>query len=181
MQTADLTSPDNIDAVLRILSWCLIAFAALWVTTGLIGYFHRRAYNLTRAESSGSKPIQPDFLTVDKAKRQAAIDRGQAYDAVLEARESAGAPTTIEKVCFWSRFAAMSTAVLGLVATVVGTLTKIDSLQAGINRLSSWDAFSQIVSENKVGAVVAVAVIGASIVSFAEGSKKWGKTKTPRR
>lgn len=180
MQTADLTSPDNIDAVLRILSWCVIAFGALWFTTGAIAYFHRRAYNLTRAESGGSgvsKPIKPDFLTVDKAKRQAAIDRGQAYDAVLEAREPAAAGTTVEKVCLWSRFAAMSTAVLGLVAMVVGTITKIDSLQAGINRLSSWERFTQLVSDNQAGTVVALAVIGANIVVFVESSKKWGKKK----
>jgi uncharacterized membrane protein len=172
MQTADLTGLENIDAALRILSWCVIAFAVLWLTTAVIGYFHRRAYNLTRAESGRSRNIKPDFLKVNKGKRQAAIERGQAYDAVLDAREAAGAATTVETVCFWSRLGAMATAILALVAMVVGTLTHIDSIQTGINQISSWDKFSLLVSEHKAGAVVALAVIGANIIVFVRTSKK---------
>jgi uncharacterized membrane protein len=169
-------TPETIDTVLRILSWSVIAFGALWLVTGTIGYFHRRAYNLTHAESGRSKNIKPDFLKVDKAKRQAAIERGDAYTAVLAARE---ARTPVERVTFWSRVAAGLSAVLGLVAMIVGTITKVDSLQRGIDQVSSWERFSQLVSDNKAGAIVAIAVIGANIIVFAESSKKWRRSKAP--
>jgi uncharacterized membrane protein len=172
MQTTDLIRPDTVDTALRILSWCVITFAALWLVTAVIGYFHRRAYNLTRAESGRSRNIKPDFLKVDKGKRQAAIERGTAYDAVLEAREPAGAATTVDTVRFWSRLAAMSTASLAAVATLVGTLMKVESIQAGITQLSSWEKFSRLVSENKAGAVVALVVIGSNVVVFVKTRKK---------
>jgi uncharacterized membrane protein len=175
MQTTDLTRPDTIDTALRILSWCVIVFAALWFVTAVIGYFHRRAYNLTHAESGPSRNIKPDFLKVDAAKRQAALDRGAAYDAALEARETPAAVATAEKVRHWSRIGAATTATLAVVAAVVGTLMKVESIQEGINQISSWDRLSKLVSDNKAGTVVALIVIGSNIVVFVNALKK----KTP--
>lgn len=176
MDSAPLTSPDNIDAALRILSWAVIGFAALWLITAVIGYFHRVAYNLTRAESSLSKDIKPDFLTVDRGKREAAIERGRAYDAVLAAREAAKKPTAIEKVAFWSRALATLAALVTLLAAILGTLTKIDALQASVDQLGSWDRFMAILRENQAGAVIAVAVVAANVVMFVQAEKKKLKT-----
>ncbi len=165
METTELTNPDTIDRVLQILSWCVIAFAATWLVTSIIGYLHRRAYNLTHAESGHSKNIKPDFLTVDKAKRQDAIDRGKAYDAVLDAREAAARPSpTVEKVGLWARFVATTAALLGLVATIVGTMQKVSSIQEGVAELSSWVKLVELVSQNKAGTIIALAVIGANII-----------------
>lgn len=165
---SELFTPERVDAGLQILFWCLVAFVGLWAVSGLLTHLHRRAYNLTSAESGGSKKIKPDFLTVDARKRQSAIDRGKAYDAVLDARDRESG-TTSDKVCFWSRAGAIATALIGLVVTVLGTVTRIDTLQAGVNQISSWDTFSGIISRNKAGAVLAVAVIAISVI---EVSKK---------
>jgi len=174
MQTSDATNPETIDTVLRLLSWGLFSFTALWAVTGTIAYFHRRAYNLTRAESSRSQNIKPDFLTVDKDKRQQAIERGEAYDKVLQGE---GPTSAVETASLWSRFAAMTTAVLALITLIVGTLNSIGALQQGVERLSNWEALSQLVSEHMAGTVVALIVIAANVIVFAEGSKKWRKAQ----
>lgn len=162
-----MISPDTIDYWLRILSWCLVGFAGLWAVTATITYFHRRAYNLTHAESGGSKNITPDFLKVDKAKRDAAIKRGEAYETTLTTRE---APTPVEQISQWSRSLANLTLLLGLVTTAFTTVTRIRSFQAGAEEIGSFERLSQIVSENKFGTIVAVVLIGIAVYEF---SKKW--------
>jgi hypothetical protein len=175
MQSSDLTNLATIDTALRILSWCVIGFGALWLITSVIGFFHRRAYNLTHAESGRSKNIRPDFLKVDKARREAAIEKGKAYDAVLDAREVPPSVATVATVGLWSRLAAITTATLAVVAAVVGTVSKVDSIQAGVNTMGSWDRLGHFVGQNKAGTVVAVIVIGANIVVYVNALKK----KTP--
>jgi len=174
MPTSDATNPETIDTVLRLISWGLFAFTALWAVTGTIAYFHRRAYNLTRAESSRSQNIKPDFLTVNKGQRQQAIERGEAYDQVLQDRT---APTAVETASLWSRFAAMATAVLALITLMVGTLNSIGALQQGVEKLSNWETLSQLVREHTAGTVVALIVIAANVIVFVEGSKKWRKSQ----
>jgi hypothetical protein len=70
MPNPELTRPDTVDTVLQILFWAVMASAALWAITETLAYFNRRAYNLTHAESGGSKNIKPDFLKVDHEKRE---------------------------------------------------------------------------------------------------------------
>jgi hypothetical protein len=99
---------------------------------------------------------------------------------VLAARE-AGAASTAEKVSMWSRMAAMTTAILALVSLIVGTITKIDQLQEGFDKLSSWERLTQLISENRAGTVVALVVIGANVIVFAQGSKKWRNPTAPAK
>jgi hypothetical protein len=172
MQSSELTDPTTIDTALRILSWCIIGFGALWLVTSVIGYFHRRAYNLTHAEAGRSKNIKPDFLKVDKDKRDAALEKGKAYDEVLAAREVPASVATVAKVGLWSRLGAIATATLAVVAAIFGTVTKVDSIQSGINSMSSWDRLGHFVGQNKAGTVVAIVVIGANIVVYVNALKK---------
>lgn len=174
METTELATPDAIDRTLQIVAWCVVVFGGLWLVTSVIGYVHRRSYNLTHAESGPSKNIKPDFLKVDKAKRDAAMARGEAYSQTLADREKPAAPppSPVQALSVWSRVAATGAAVIGLVATVVGTLQKIDSIQAGVERLSSWDTFSAIVRENAVGATVAAIVIAANVVVVVKKMQK---------
>lgn len=159
------------ETVLMVLSWATIGFAGLWLVTGILGYMHRRSYNLTRAESGGSKPITPDFLKVDEKKRQAAMDRGAAYDAVLDARAPNAAPA-VSRAGFWSRAAATVTAFFTLAGAVVGTITRVESLEAGAVQLSNWETFLEIVTKHPVGTTIAIIVIGANIFIFVKATKK---------
>ncbi len=174
MQTEALAPSGTADAILQVLTWVLVALAAVWLITTVIRYFYRRAYNLTHAESGKSRDIKPDFLKVDKDKRQAALDRGAAYDARLAAREteSAGKAATVEKAWYWSRIAATSAAILTLVATVLYTLDSVETIEKGLKQFSSWDRFAQLVSQHKVAAAVAIAVIGANIIATVKTIRK---------
>ena len=51
MQT-DVANGQTFDTVLMIASWLVLIFGTLWFVTGFLGWMHRRAYNLTRAESA---------------------------------------------------------------------------------------------------------------------------------
>ena len=61
---------------------------------------------------------------------------------------------------------------LTLVATVMGTVTKVHAIDMDIQRVSSMNSFLDIVNQHKVGATVALAIIGAHIVVFVKSSKK---------
>jgi hypothetical protein len=167
--------PETLDTVLMILSWLVIIFGTVWFATGIIGYFHRKSYNLTRAESGGSKPITPDFLKVDQKKRQAAIDRGAAYSEVLDARAAPSSP--VAKASNWARAGATATASATLLAAIVGTITRVRVLQEGVEQLSSWDAITALVKEYPAGVIVAVLIIGTNIVIFVKATKKTPATR----
>lgn len=173
MQAIDMVPNGTMDTVVQVLSWLLMIFSALWLITGILGFMHRRAYNLTRAESGGSSPITPDFLKIDQKKRQAAIDRGAAYDEVLEARAAAAGPSAaVAKTGFWSRAAATVTAFFTLSGAVIGTLQKVDSLESGASELGSWDKIVAIVKDHPIGTVIAIIVIGANVIIFVKATKK---------
>ncbi len=167
MQGSDLANSETLDRILEILSWLVIVFGALWLVTGIAGFLHRRAYNLTPAESGGGKPITPDFLKVDRKKREEAIARGEAYAEVLEKRA-----TPAEKAEFWSRAAAIITASFTLVGTVIGSLMKVESLETGVRQFSSVDAITSTIREHPLGISIAVLVIGANIIIFVKATKK---------
>ena len=174
MQT-DVANGQTFDTVLMIASWLVLIFGTLWFVTGFLGWMHRRAYNLTRAESDGSSAVTPDFLKVDKKKRQAAIERGEAYDEVLEKRAAAAAAAanpTVEQVNKVSRAVALITASFTLVGAVISTLTRVDTMQEGVEQLSSWDSFVATIQKYPAGAVVAALVIGANIIIFVKATKK---------
>ncbi len=164
---------EQIDTALNVLTWAGLGFATLWAVTSVVGYFHRRTYNLTHADSGRSKGISPDFLNPDAAKRRAAIARGKAYEATLDRREeAAGTAGPVDTASWWARTAALATAVLTLLATVMGTVTKVSAIDMDIQRVSSMDSFLDIVNQHKVGATVALAIIGAHLVVFVKSSKK---------
>lgn len=166
-------SKDDIDAVLNTLAWAGAAFGALWLVTSLIGAAHRRTYNLTHADSGRASGPTPDFLSPDAARRRAALARGQAYDQALSARDAVQAPAgAVEQASWWARMAALSTAVLTLLTAIVGTLTRVDAIDAGIQRMGSVESFLDIVNRHKAGAAVAFAIIGTHLVVFVKSQKK---------
>lgn len=167
-------TPEQTDAILTWLTWGLVVFTAVWVISTVVGYFHRRTYNLTHADSGRSRPITPDFLDVDAAKRRAAIARGKTYDDALQAREVAGAAdgSPAETASVFAKVGALAAALLTLLVTAFGTVTRVDAIEAGVQRMGSMDQFLELMSQHKVGATVALAVIGTQIVVFVKSSKK---------
>jgi hypothetical protein len=152
--------PESISQILDVLTWALLASGLIWLITSLVGGAHRRAYNLTHAESGSSKKIQPDFLKVDKVKREAAIERGQRYEAQLTKREDVGGPVVVASR--WSRVAAAFSAVAGLAFTAVGTMQRVPDTDRAVRDLGNWDKFRALVSEHQLGAILCVAVIASN-------------------
>ena len=161
--TGGLFSPENVSLVLTILSWVAVIAAIVWLVTSVIGALHRRAYNLTHAESGGSKKIRPDFLAVDKEKREAAIKRGERYDEELAKRERpAPQPGPVPEVGRWSRVAASAAALTGLGFTALSTVRLVGPTDQTVRSLGKWETFQQLVSEHPIGAAVCVAVIASN-------------------
>jgi len=173
MDTGVWTIPENYQRIFNIVTWALGGLGGLWLVTGVMGYLHRRAYNLTHAESGRSQNIKPDFLKVDKKAHVEAVERGELYDAKLSQREGVVAPPPptayLERL---ARIATTITAVFGLIAAVVGTLTKADALQAGFENITSFDRLTTIVRNYPFGVLVAVVVIVANVVAFWTAEKK---------
>jgi serine/threonine protein kinase len=163
--------PENIRTTLKLLTWALGAFAATWLVTSIIGATHRRAYNLTYVESGPSEDIRPDFLKVDKVKRAAAIRRGERYDAQLSDRAAAPQSTT-SSLLKGSQIAAASTALLGLLVTIVATLQGINSLQTGAESLTNWEKLLRLMGENKTGAVIAAMIISSNVIMVVKKMQK---------
>jgi hypothetical protein len=166
-------SKEDIDAVLNLLAWAGAVSGVLWLVTSLVGAAHRRTYNLTHADSGRAHGPTPDFLSPDAAKRRAALARGQAFDDALSVRDAVAAPAgAVEQASWWARAAALSTAVLTLLTAIVGTITKVDVIDAGIQRVGSVERFLDIVNRHKAGAAVAFAIIGTHLVVFVKSQKK---------
>jgi hypothetical protein len=156
-------TPENVSQVLTVLSWTVAIAAIVWLVTSVIGALQRRAYNLTHAESGGSKKIRPDFLTVDKDKREAAIKRGERYDEELAKRERpAPQPGPVPEAGRWSRFAASAATLTCLGFTALSTVRLVGPTEDTVRSLGSWETFQKLASEHQIGAVVCVAVIASN-------------------
>jgi hypothetical protein len=162
--------PENVNQTLELITWALAAFVVVWIVTSIIGAMHRRAYNLTHAESGGSKKIQPDFLKVDKAKREAAIARGEKFTDKLDEREAPKTPAATAST--WARIAASATAIIGLVFTAVTTMGRVAATDEAVRDLGNWEKLSAIVSQHQVGAILCVAVIASNAYIVVKKIKK---------
>jgi len=112
-------------------SYGLAVFAALWILCGLTTFWIRRAYKLQRVESASSPGLEkPAFLKADHEARQAAIERGDAYDeARVAAAEAAAAPEAASGgedgvqprlICWLSGLARTGSVVASVVNIAVG-------------------------------------------------------------
>ena len=150
--------PANAALFLEIVQWTLFGFAIVWVIARVIGTLHRRSYNLTYAESGRSKNVQPDFLKVDKYKRQDAIARGEQFDDALESRGD-GSPSPIGAVRKWSGVGATLAALVGLFFSAVMTLNAVTTADGIVRDLGNWEKLRLLVSQHQLGAIVCAAVI----------------------
>ncbi len=167
--------PENINQILDIVTWGLVIFGVAWLVTSVLGAMNRRAYNLTHAESGGSKKIEPDFLKVDKAKREAAIARGERYDEQLAKREAPARPANpVSAAGTWSRIAASATALIGVVFTAVTTMQRVGVTDEAVRDLGNWEKLKTIISQHQMGAVLCLAVIASNVYIVVRKMQKSG-------
>lgn len=164
--------------------WAAVAFAALWLVSTIFIQMRRRATNLTSAQQAGVKrDATPDFMKVDHKARDAAMQRGEAYDQELierekaEAAAAAGKAVKKEPVGILKRIsgiAAFAFSLFTLLGTVLGTFRTLD--QAGV-QLSKMDQVGAVVMQYPIPTIICVFVIGYTLFIWIT-QKKW--TEAPK-
>ncbi len=166
MQTPGLNpGPHWTETALGSLDYVLLAVGGVWLVSEGIRAAHRRAYNLTKAETvAGAEALQPGFTKVDHAARKAALERGDAYAA---AREAANAdPVKAGKALApWGKLARMASQVVAasIVALVPPTASGLASRE-GI-KVSVTD----VIERYPLGVGLAAVVLVISAVQLVRG------------
>lgn len=163
---------------LTYVMWAAVAFAALWVISTLFIQMRRRATNLTSAQQAGvKKNATPDFMKVDQKARDAAMQRGQAYEKELDTREAAEAAMAgkaakkapINMLKTISGIASFAFSLFTLLGAVLGTFRTMDAAGA---QLSKFDQVGVMAMKYPIPTIICLFVIGYTIFVWVS-QKKW--------
>jgi hypothetical protein len=131
--------------------YAFLGLVLIFIVLKVIGYFMRRAYNLTPAGTAKSKNVQPDFLKVDHAQRERMLDRGRQFDAAMSPPVESAASVTK-----WGMFLS---GIISFGSAVFFALGRIEDAEHVWNQISAWDRFVLIVQTYPVGFSIAVIMI----------------------
>lgn len=157
-----------------------VAVAAIWLALSLFVYWRRRAANLTPVTAPGkNKAAQPDFLNVDHEARKAAIERGEAFERQLEAREAEEARSA-ERVALGTattgrRLAKIASLVMSLFtlgAVIVGSIGNVGRMGEYMQQLSAPERIIEVIRSHPIGTAVLVLVIAAAVYQYVH-ERKW--------
>ena len=162
------------DIFVRNLLLLMTLCALIWFIASLLNLWHRRAYNLTRVESTRSDDIRPDFLRVDKDQRAAAIQAGTA------ALNNAGATGQISEtetlvpggqrvnslIIRVSRLMALLSAIASFVAAALTTLATVPNMDATAQRYSSMGSLMANIRLYPVGFSIAAIIVASQLVQL---------------
>jgi hypothetical protein len=159
-----------------------VALAGLWIVSAIAVALHRRAYNLTKAETASARAApEPAFLKVDHEAREEAIRKGDAYVRPAERKaieEKAAAEAAAPPRSFWCRwglFSRIGIIVIALahvgvaVVSAVGMVEKADQM---MQKVSSLDCLTTIVQRYWLGFCLGGIVVVAEIVRLLGSAKK---------
>jgi hypothetical protein len=161
--------------------WAAVAFAVVWVVSVIFIQMRRRATNLTSAHQAGvKKEATPDFMKVDQKARDAAMQRGQAYEKELDTREAAEAAAAAGKgakkppmnmLKTISGIASFAFSLFTLLGAVLGTFKTMDAAGA---QLSKFDQVGVMFMKYPIPAIICLFVIGYTIFIWVS-QKKWAE------
>jgi hypothetical protein len=160
--------PEWVPDAMVPLGYAIVALFAAWLVLGIVRLLHRRAYNLTKAETARGKPAEPGFLKVDHEARQAALDRGDAYvrpaDRVAEAEASGK-----RKGSAWAFLCRLGVVIVALAhfgVVVVSMADATHNAEKVVQDISATDRLEAIVSRYWLGLTLGVIVLTAEVVRF---------------
>lgn len=167
-----------IDTMMKV----LIGLALVWLVLALIGWWRRRAYNLTIASTaSRNKKGQPGFLKVDHEGRADAIARGEAHEDQLQEREReealAALKAAAEPLSIMGRFAKLATLAMSVITLATGfsgAIFNVTNMGAYLEEAGAAGRIEYLLTEHPIGTAVAVFVIGYNIWRYV-ADKKWEK------
>jgi uncharacterized membrane protein YdbT with pleckstrin-like domain len=159
-----------------------IGLLLVWIFLALVAWWRRRAYNLTVASTHGrSKQAQPDFLSVDKKAREKAIDRGEAHEEALDARDEAEAEAAEalaaagKPIGFAKRLAGFATTAMSiftLLTAISGTVLNIGKMNDQVAELTASGKLEYLIKEHTFGVIVVLLIIAFQVWKFFN-KKKW--------
>jgi hypothetical protein len=146
----------------------LIVVGGAWLVAEGVRAAHRRAYNLTKVETTaGSASLQPSFTKVDHEARKAALARGDEYAAQRAAAE-ADPVASGRKLPPWGKLARMASQVVA--AAVVALVPPTANGMA--DRLNLKVSVTDVAKQYPFGVGLAVLVLIISVVQLVRGSSK---------
>jgi hypothetical protein len=138
--------------------YIFIGLVLLWIVLKIIGYFMRRAYNLTVAATKKSKNLQPDFLKVDHAQRQDLIDRGKQFDIAHE--------PPVVKASTAAQFGVVFTALISFGSAVFFALGRVEDYDQTWHKLAATQKFGAILRTHPVGFIIAILIVIGGLVQL---------------
>jgi hypothetical protein len=167
--------PGWVHDLLVPLGFALVALFVAWLVLAILGALHRRAYNLTKAETARPRAEDPSFLKVDHEAREAALARGDAYvrPADRETGEKAAARTAPSSSiwAFLCRLGVILVAVAHFGVVVVSVADATYNAERVVQDISASDRFTAIVSKYWLGLSLGAIVLAAEIVRFVQSRR----------
>lgn len=143
-----------------------IAAGTVYLATTAFLSWRRRTMNLTPVASTAANPAaRPGFLDVDKQARSAALERGDAFEATLRAREASAAGDVPESAKKFS-LVAMVMSAFTLVTMLVGSVWQISFIGRYAEQLSAKGRLIAMVKEHPVAFAVSMVVCAVQVVTF---------------
>ncbi|MCB9834270.1 MAG: hypothetical protein H6807_17535 [Planctomycetes bacterium] len=174
--------PPWLDRLMHPVVLGLLGFVALWLLLSFLSYWHRRTYNLTKAETTSVKvKDKPAFLKVDHEARAAAIKRGDDYvrpDDAAAAAEAAGRAMAQRPNGWLGRFlvlvrvATVLFAATNLCLMIGSCLNLIDGSSQDFASMPAVDRWRIIVNEYWLPLITSLAVLAAQALAFMRGERK---------
>lgn len=178
--------------IIEILFNVTMAMAGIWLAITVFVVWRRHASNLTPVHAaSRNRRAQPDFLKVDRKAREAAIRRGEAHEAGLDARDAAEekaaaeaaaaaakAAKAAEPATFAQRIAGIVAFLLSLftlLSIIVSSIFTISRMGDYVGEYTAWERITGIVMAHPIAFTICVLIILARIYTqFFPSAKKEG-------
>ncbi|MBM4063080.1 MAG: hypothetical protein FJ265_18585 [Planctomycetes bacterium] len=151
----------------------MAALFVLWLLATVVRAMHRRAYNLTKAETAPKTAADPAFLKVDEKARAEALQRGDAYarPAAGPAAEAAPAPSAPSLWGLFSRIGAVIIALAHVGVAVIAVAAMMKDADEVVQTVSTADGIRAVVSRYWFGLLLGLIVIIAEAVQFCRSRK----------
>lgn len=168
--TVDLGSAFEASSTSEVVYAAAAVVGGLWLAATAFTGWRRRAANLTPvADGPSGRGPSPDFLRVDEAGRSAALERGDAFEARLSAREAAEAAaleaaTPIERT---GGIVALCMSLFTVVSMVFGAVMQVRWIGHYAEDLSAPGRVLEIVRAHPVAFAISLFVAVLQIVRFA--------------
>lgn len=181
LQETPTVAIEDVPTWIEPLLYVTMAVVAVWVASSLFVYMRRRASNLTSAHQTGvRKDASPDFMKVDHKARDAAMQRGEAYDETLTAREAAEAALdapVVKQASLISRLSGIASLLFSLFSLAGAISTVMFQVERMTGTISRADQLMLVVQKYPIPVAVCIFVIGFHLYHYI-ARRRW--TEAPK-